>query len=798
MSVPASSMEAKAPSEELRIIIFAPFGQDAALMAQMLSNANLEVACVSDMEAFAKTLTHCAVGLLTTEGLTPENIRQLQTALQMQPPWSDIPLVLLTASIDTAAYRLLAGALGNVTIVQRPLDTASLLTILQTALRARQKQYQVRDLIAAGEVQQAKIATLNEHLLLAIDTARLGTWQLDLQTGILDCSPRCKANFGLAPEVPFNYDQLVAMIVPEDRKRMQEAVKQAIETHSLYEIEYRIHWPDGSLQWIVASGRALYDEWEKPLSMAGVTLKVTDRKQSEEALRASKESLELAIEGAQLGTFYCEMPLNKIVWNDICKDHFFLPYDAEIDFDLFYSRLHPDDREPTRHAIECAMLSHIPYNVEYRTVAPDRRMRWINASGKFYYTEDGEPTRFDGITIDITEKKTRERTLNLLVEINDVTRDMQEPEVIMLAVARLLGEFLGVSRCAYAPVEEDNDHFNIYGDYTNGCKSIVGRYPLTAFGSKAYGDLCAGQTYVIADIDQEIPSGEELTAYRQTEIQAVICTSLVKNNKMVGLMAVHQTTPRRWTPGEVQLVEMVSERSWAIIERARADKELKKRAEEIKSLNARLIRSMQETHHRVKNNLQVISAMIEMQMIEHGTDKTIPIEEYQQLKAHIHTLAIVHDLLSANIKEEEDAQRVSTKAVLERLLPMLEQMAWNKAVRYSVADARLTTKLCISLSLILNELVTNAFKHGRSQAEVVFSVEGTEGQLRVLDDGAGFPEGFDPLKASNMGLELVESLVRTDLKGQSTYGNRSEGGGIVKVIFPLPGEDEEATSSALS
>ena len=198
---------------------------------------------------------------------------------------------------------------------------------------------------------------------------------------------------------------------------------------------------------------------------------------------------------------------------------------------------------------------------------------------------------------------------------------------------------------------------------------------------------------------------------------------------------------------------------------------------------------MAETHHRVKNNLQVISAMIEMQMLEHKEEKTVPIEEYRQLKSHIYTLSIVHDLLTQGIKEDEDAQRVSLKAVLDRLLPMLEQTAWNKVVRYSIEEVRLTAKLCISLALILNELVTNALKHGKNEADVVFRVEETEAVLEVSDDGPGFPPDFHPLEASHMGLELVESLIRIDLGGQSAYRNRPEGGGQVIVTFPLPSEE---------
>lgn len=227
-----------------------------------------------------------------------------------------------------------------------------------------------------------------------------------------------------------------------------------------------------------------------------------------------------------------------------------------------------------------------------------------------------------------------------------------------------------------------------------------------------------------------------------------------------------------------------------ITERKEAEQQLHTRAQEIEVLNQRLHRAMRETHHRVKNNLQVVSAMIEMQVFAHQGEGTVPVEEFVRLKAHIHTLAIVHDLLTRGIKEQEGHQRLSTKAVLERLLPMLQQTAWKQAVRYDVEEVELSSKQCAALAFILNELVTNALKHGQNRAEVFFRVEGARALLTIRDDGKGFPDGFEPAVAANTGLELVDSLVRADLHGTIAYANQPAGGGQVVVTFPLPKDDE--------
>ncbi|MBV9659096.1 MAG: PAS domain S-box protein [Verrucomicrobia bacterium] len=175
-----------------------------------------------------------------------------------------------------------------------------------------------------------------------------------------------------------------------------------------YTIEKRYVRKDGTPVWVQNSVSLTRDSEGRPATIIKLTENVTERKLAEEALRLSEERHRLAITAARLGTFYCPVPLGEIIWNDQCKEHFWLPPDAKVDFDLFYSLLHPDDREPTRQALERALTEHATYDVEYRTCAPDGsgRYRWVRAIGRGYYDEaTGELTRFDGITADITEHK---------------------------------------------------------------------------------------------------------------------------------------------------------------------------------------------------------------------------------------------------------------------------------------------------------------------------------------------------------------------------------------------------------
>lgn len=186
----------------------------------------------------------------------------------------------------------------------------------------------------------------------------------------------------------------------------------------------------------------------------------------------------------------------------------------------------------------------------------------------------GEVEAVAGTTRDITERKRKEDTLHFLVDLNTATQPLSNPDEVMAVTARLLGEHLGVDRCAYAEVE-DETIFVITGDYPKGVPSIVGRWPVAAFGKECVRQMLANESYVVFDTDQDPRIGpEDLPAYRATTIRAVICVPLHKAGKFTAAMAVHQTSPRHWSEEDIELVQLVVARCWESLERTRTVRRL--------------------------------------------------------------------------------------------------------------------------------------------------------------------------------------------------------------------------------
>ncbi|MCW3095135.1 MAG: signal transduction histidine kinase [Chthonomonadaceae bacterium] len=210
---------------------------------------------------------------------------------------------------------------------------------------------------------------------------------------------------------------------------------------------------------------------------------------------------------------------------------------------------------------------------------------------------------------------------------------------------------------------------------------------------------------------------------------------------------------------------------------------------EISALNMRLQRAMTETHHRVKNSLQVITALVDLQLAEN--EDVVPAEKLRQLNLQVRTLATVHDVLTQQSKEDAEGSMISAKLLLGQLIPMLQQIAVPRLITYSVDDARLRAQQGVSLSLIVNELVLNALKHGQGDVEVTFRVDGTEACLEVCDDGKGLPDAFDPEAQASTGIYLVENLAAMDLRGVARYENRpGRQGARIVVTFPIGSRDE--------
>ena len=151
-----------APNSE-SVLVLTPVGRDAALVCAALEKAGISAITCQGIEALSDAIVATSGPvLLTEEVLTPPALKLLLRTLEEQPPWSDLPVVLLTMTgqatrTSTRTLQLL-GPYGNVTLLERPVRTATLVAAVRTALRARRRQYETRDYLATRERVMSELA----------------------------------------------------------------------------------------------------------------------------------------------------------------------------------------------------------------------------------------------------------------------------------------------------------------------------------------------------------------------------------------------------------------------------------------------------------------------------------------------------------------------------------------------------------------------------------------------------------------------------------------------------------------
>jgi PAS domain S-box-containing protein len=239
-----------------------------------------------------------------------------------------------------------------------------------------------------------------------------------------------------------------------------------------------------------------------------------------------------------------------------------------------------------------------------------------------------------------------------------------------------------------------------------------------------------------------------------------------------------------------------------ITERRRAQEEREALLEKLRQLNVELeervsLRTvelttllrekevlLQEVHHRVKNNLQVISSLINMQRRHLGEGSAaVALEDCQ---SRIQTIALIHEQLY----QEQDFSRVSfadyARSLAENVFAVTGVSRSRVALDLQVADIALAVDRAIPCGLILNELISNALKHAfpgtrKGTVTVEMRSAGERLELTVRDDGVGLPSELDLVAAESLGLKLVSTLVE-QLSGRLERGY--EGGASFRLEFP--------------
>ncbi len=468
---------------------------------------------------------------------------------------------------------------------------------------------------------------------------------------------------------------------------------------------------------------ALLEEVAANIAFGLETLDLQQRRHAaEEALRESEERLRLALSAAQQGLFDLDLRTGKEVVSPEYAT--MLGYDpstfSETD-DAWLERLHPEDRESASAAFREYIAGLRPdYRIEFRQRTVSGAYKWILSLGRVVErTAEGTPVRMLGTHTDITERKSHEAEIlagqaRLTATLDAIPDPMFE---------------LGLDGRYYAFHSPGTDLLALPADVLIG-RTVSEVLPPQA-ASAILGALqeadSVGRSFGV-QFELALPVGQRCFELSVSRAQSV--------------------------PGQASRFIVLSR---DITERKNAEEAIKASLREKEAL-------LKEVHHRVKNNLQVITSLLRLETGRSGDEGTKLV--LREMQGRIRSMALLHETLyrSGNFA------RVDLADYLRQLATQLfrGQNADPARIRLALdlSPIMLAIDQAIPCGLIVNELLTNAIKYafddgGEGDVRIVMraSAEGIV-RLTVSDTGRGLPEDFDARRKASLGLQLVSDLAR--------------------------------------
>ena len=263
--------------------------------------------------------------------------------------------------------------------------------------------------ISDSKTQERELARSEERFRLAQEGARVGTWDVDLLTGVTTWSGGLRKLYGVGPDYPADWEHFALLIHPDDREDVRRRTMDAYARGADFEVECRIVRSDGALLWTLTRCTFHRDERGALCRALAVALDITKRKLSDEHLVYSEELLRLAQEAGRLGAWDWNLVTDELEWTpamfeiaglDPLSDEPTMPGTEDV---------HPDERAAMLVEARRTLAAGESYYESFgRLVRPSGEVRSVVNRGTIFRSADGTPTRMIGITLDETERKTVE------------------------------------------------------------------------------------------------------------------------------------------------------------------------------------------------------------------------------------------------------------------------------------------------------------------------------------------------------------------------------------------------------
>ena len=273
----------------------------------------------------------------------------------------------------------------------------------------------------------------------------------------------------------------------------------------------------------------------------------------------------------------------------------------------------------------------------------------------------------------------------------------------------------------------------------------------------------------------------------------LFCLPLRSAREPFGALCLRMAPGTELPEDELGLLQAFSDAATVAIENATLYQDARRGLEVASAL-------LQEMHHRVRNNLQTVAALLSIQLRHNEAESWA--SHLREAISRVQAIAAVHDLLSDESRLGGTTVDVIARHAAEHAYVTLVPPGLSVTFDIPPSELRVPSKHATILALLINELVANAVKHGfagRERGVVSIRARDEQGEavIEIANDGEAIPEDFDPMGSHGLGMRIIQRLVTSDLHGTFHIGP-DDVGSVATLRFPIAAEEVAAVSAKVS
>jgi PAS domain S-box-containing protein len=647
------------------------------------------------------------------------------------------------------------------------------------------------DITERNEAEEA-LKTSEAQLSNAVEIAKLGYWEYDVDSALFTFNDHFYNIFRTTVEKVGGYKMSPAQytqqfVHPDDMKLVVIELKKAFQTtdpnYSLT-IEHRIIYADGEIGYISVKFYIEKDDKGRTIKIFGANQDITKRKETELETIINKEKYESIFETA--ANLITSVDINGTIVE--CNSRMFdvLGYTKEEIIGQNMTKIiHPDYHQKASESLNEILTNGISYNKEYIFIKKNGTQRNIIINSSGLKGGNGNYHKTICIMDDITERKMAEEkekihhsNLDFLSKTAMQLVEFPQDSNIYDFVGEKIREIVGKdSYIVVNSVDRETGYSTIH--------SVLGVGKFAKIITNKLGRNPVGMKFDVEDTNIHYQDGrlhvyqEGLYGILLKTVPKSICKSIEKLGNVNKIYVIDLAKQEQFfesviiflkdKTGELknkQLLETFIKQASIAVLKKQAEEQVKRDLEEKKVL-------LQEIYHRTKNNMQVIASMLKLKSRQ--SDNDFVHDSFTDIVQKIQAMSLVHQKLY----QAEDLSMINLREYIEDILMMMIRSNNVRTEYFSykleLKDVFITIDSAIPLGLVLNELISNVFKHSfpnDRKGKLTISLEqGKNGviNIQLADDGVGLPSGFDPEKTESMGLQTMYSLVIYQLSGSINY-----------------------------